>query len=680
MSPDKYRPITLLPIIYKIYERLILNMIQHSGIESKIHKLQGGFRSKRGVLEQLGTLRMLMEYHKIKNQPVFAICMDIKKAYDTVWRNAIISKLFYEFSVPIPVIAIIKNMLECTSSGLRDDYYLSHIFTTSNGVVQGGVLSPFLYGVFINDLIIQLDNSSLGIVFFEFHIPVLVYCDDIILLATSVSSLLKLLKICEVHSIKWRYKFNPDKCNIIVYNYVEPMQNIFTTKLPLRDIEVQREFIDQCPESTSNLSMVSAPVAIESVTDNLHYCRGYNINGCKSYWSLNVFNKKLHIHILNYFNDIHNKNHLFLIHWEALHRYHPNMIYFLRKNTFIYQIKIKYTMQCRYLGAYLFSKGVKSLISDVITNQQFIKKLYTKQHQLLHQLELNYSNLHLDIKIPLIRTFFLAYSEIFGQILPISNTTQLDEISIKSQITLTHIYPSRVKHKQFRIFIGMPSPSQRWIMLKLLYYYKSVNFPNLSILHQCVNKHLHIQIPMFCHLRKIINRWIPNLTKMYMRSSECSLNVFKALIIHKINKHNNSQLPLYHPFKIMKFIPNKFKAFYTTNIDRINKWYPEIKQRHLNVYYEIFYNFGWLQTKSKCSNKCNLCGQIIRFKPLSHIIAYCNETEFIRDTHFKKVHNILVPIINIPGNTSIEVLYKNIKDYRKYSIILHGVNKGNIWC
>ena len=155
-----------------------------TGVRSKIHKLQGGFRCKGGVLEQLGTLRMLTECQKTQKQPVFGICMDIQKAYDTVWRNAVLYKLYYEFKVDISVIAIIKNMLEDTSSGLRDDYYLCHIFKTRNGVVQGGVLSPFLYGVFINDLIVQLDKSALGITFFEFHVPVLVYCDDIILLAS----------------------------------------------------------------------------------------------------------------------------------------------------------------------------------------------------------------------------------------------------------------------------------------------------------------------------------------------------------------------------------------------------------------------------------------------------------------------------------------------------------------
>ena len=60
-SPDKFRPITLLPIVYKIYERLILWKLNDFQVEDKIHTLQGGFRKERGVLEQLGTLRIVSE-------------------------------------------------------------------------------------------------------------------------------------------------------------------------------------------------------------------------------------------------------------------------------------------------------------------------------------------------------------------------------------------------------------------------------------------------------------------------------------------------------------------------------------------------------------------------------------------------------------------------------------------
>ena len=143
----------------------------------------------------------------------------------------------------------------------------------------------------------------------------------------------------------------------------------------------------------------SAPIVIESIHNDSQYCRGYNINGCKTYWKLTVFNNKLRSHILQYFSNKYDENHLFLIHWKSLNKYHPNMIYSLRNKTYIYGIKIKYKTQCRYLGAYLFHKSNQSLISDQITNQQFIKRLFTKQHQLLHQLELNYSKLHLDIKL-----------------------------------------------------------------------------------------------------------------------------------------------------------------------------------------------------------------------------------------------------------------------------------------
>lgn len=62
VNPKDFRPITLLPIICKIYERLLLTEMKHHGLDQKLHPPQGGFCSKRGILEQLGTLRIVAEH------------------------------------------------------------------------------------------------------------------------------------------------------------------------------------------------------------------------------------------------------------------------------------------------------------------------------------------------------------------------------------------------------------------------------------------------------------------------------------------------------------------------------------------------------------------------------------------------------------------------------------------
>ena len=103
--------------------------------------------------------------------------------------------------------------------------------------------------------------------------------------------------------------------------------------------------------------------------------------------------------------------------------------------------------------------------------------------------------MHLVVELPLIKTFFLSYTEIFGQILPITNITQLDEISLNSQIKLTQIYKKRISSNQFKLFIGIPSSSQRWIILKLMHYYKAVNDKNAASCNVLLNNNLHLQMP-----------------------------------------------------------------------------------------------------------------------------------------------------------------------------------------
>ena len=118
-------------------------------------------------------------------------------------------------------------MLEHTFSSIKKQN--SHIqlwFLTTAGVVQGSVISPLLYGVFISDLVEALQSSESGYHFLHHEISALLYCDDIILIASSSSALLKLLEICEQHSVKWKYQFNPDKFNILSHNYRDCVSSV----------------------------------------------------------------------------------------------------------------------------------------------------------------------------------------------------------------------------------------------------------------------------------------------------------------------------------------------------------------------------------------------------------------------------------------------------------------------
>ena len=585
-------------------------------------------------------------------------------------------------------------MLKNTKSALKTKYEIDKQFQTITGVIQGSVLSPLLYGVFINDLLEQLDNSKLGVNILNEHIPALFYCDDIILITDNTTNLKKLLNICQNHSIKWHYNFNPKKCNIISNNYIEPIQEMITNNNTHRNQILQQEFETQIPfyYKTHHKNTIIAPLIIEQKINSQTY-RGYNIKGIKTYWNINIFNKKLRNSIIKFFNnpDI-TPNHKYIIHWKNLPNFHKSEKQWMRNNLTLYGKFVKYKNNCRYLGAQLCDTN-KGIISDHLTNKSFTKRLFSKEYQLLNTIQMQFRDIHLNVKIPLIRTFFLAYTEIFGQILPNTENMNLNKISINNQIKLCNIKIDRIDKHQFKTFIGIPSPSQRWIILKLLYYQKLLKNPNKTIFNKWINYNLNFEIPMFLNFRSLIRKWLPKKTKLQISDKKYTANHLKKDIIKQMTINNLNKMHKYHPFNILKFKTDKFVPFYTSNIMQSQSFYTKTKKRHFALYHDIFYNFGWCDRKCKRKQTCNICHSKIKSKSmLHHISTNCIGLNEIRKHFWINAHNILVQIYNTLDNTHqnrygyevlkiLENIPQNTKNF--YRIILGAnmihSNNSKIW-
>ena len=175
---------------------------------------QNGFRKKKSCLEHIYTLYTIVNDRKIARQNTYAAFIDLRKAFDNVDRDCLWYKLC-RTGVSGKIYSSIKSMYEEVQCSVRVNNNMTDPFYVKQGVKQGCPLSPTLFSLYINDLAEDINNLECGITVDTITLSILLFADDIVLLAPSEACLQTMLNAVHMWSNKWRLDVNMSKSNII---------------------------------------------------------------------------------------------------------------------------------------------------------------------------------------------------------------------------------------------------------------------------------------------------------------------------------------------------------------------------------------------------------------------------------------------------------------------------------
>lgn len=191
----------------KISEIIIMSRYQDRLCTSD---LQFAFKAKHSTVMCTYVLKEVVRYYSNNGSDVFSCYGDATKAFDRVQYDKLFCLLIDRGMPPI----IIRSILDIyIRQNLRTHWrgYVSDNFSTTNGIRQGGVISPVLFCVYIDELLTRLEKKGAGCWVGSKFYGAIGYADDLSLLAPTVSSLKSMLRVCEEFSREYNVQYNSDK-------------------------------------------------------------------------------------------------------------------------------------------------------------------------------------------------------------------------------------------------------------------------------------------------------------------------------------------------------------------------------------------------------------------------------------------------------------------------------------
>ena len=167
-------------------------------------------------------LKPYLKDYNNNNTNIFVAFLDASKAFDKLNHNILFHRLKYN-NVPSYIISFLNYWYRNQRIYIKWGDNTSYSFTVSNGVHQGGILSPLLFNIYSNPMIVKLNQIKSGYCLNGNIINNLCYADDTF--SPSLKGLQLLINCCEEFAIHNFITYNIDTYIIFPIYYGSSIHN-----------------------------------------------------------------------------------------------------------------------------------------------------------------------------------------------------------------------------------------------------------------------------------------------------------------------------------------------------------------------------------------------------------------------------------------------------------------------
>ena len=212
---NNFRPIMNSCMILKIFEYSLLPFLTKY---IRLNSRQFGFRKHTGCLSAIALVKETIFHYNHEKSDVYCGMIDCSKAFDKINWKILLCKLS-ESDLPRVFVDIVLAMYDNSFVRTRFNGIHGEFWKVGNGTRQGGILSPYLFSVYINQILDEISNLYEGCSLEGYKTNILCYADDIICLSPSAKGLQVILDRTSEILKSLCLSVNPQKSNFTIFRH-----------------------------------------------------------------------------------------------------------------------------------------------------------------------------------------------------------------------------------------------------------------------------------------------------------------------------------------------------------------------------------------------------------------------------------------------------------------------------